>query len=375
MKRYLPIAVLCLIIMAFISCEKEENNDSSITEIINIAGVHVEKNMLVFDDSSSYDSLVSILACYSDAERKQWEDELSFKSQRDIILEIISAENEFDSINYCIYKDATGVDLDSLSEQHSELYNSYLNKGIIKVVDEGTDNEYWDIALVNKAYMDIVNEEGMYAIGSTIYQVTDKYLKTYKEANFNNLDILKNAIETDIYNEIVVTNESCSYKSTSSSYPNGKGPGLKESEWITSGKKRIKLGIYLEGKAFVYSSTNPKWQLYHDAYVQCQEKNWLGNWKYVTTEIWVEGEWGFHLFENPRHLSSSISLNGNGSYLKASINPATGATAPYQSYFIISCTEPSEYNDDISYPPTYDYYYWKATRNGGSSGLNAILEN
>jgi hypothetical protein len=71
-----------------------------------------------------------------------------------------------------------------------------------------------------------------------------------------------------------------------------------------------------------------RYDFYHEVYVQCQEKNWLGQWKYKFAEVWVDGSWTIQLYKYPEYYSNSWSYNGSVSYLKASINPQTEILHP-----------------------------------------------
>lgn len=159
-------------------------------------------------------------------------------------------------------------------------------------------------------------------------------------------------------------------------------PGLIESAWLEEGTgkkgdKRIKLGINLSVRMYVYGIE--EFQFYHDVYVQCQERNWLRIWKYVYTTIDVDGEWDIGIYKYTEVYSASFSWNGSASYLKASVNPSNGNTAPYQSYFAVRPTDPWNISldpligDQADFPPCFISYDWSALRNGGTSGLLVTL--
>ncbi len=329
---------------------------------------------LVFDSYSSFIATVDGIANLNDKERKKWESNIGFSSQRSIVNSLIEQEIIHDSNLEARYNSGEISEIND-SDLHSEAYFQALDKGIIRIIDEGTQDEYWDYAIFDRGYIDFINEDGFYAIGDTLYQITSNYLKAMKPADFGNPQILMNAEEQDLENNIVFIKSKSMFKSTS--------PGLIETDWEEEGTgkkgdKRIKLGINLSVRMYVYGIE--EFQFYHDAYVQCQERNWLRNWKYVSTTIDVDGEWIIYLYRFPEQYGSSWSWNGSASYLKASINPSTGSSAPYQSYFSVQPNNPLNdnldplYGDQADYPPQFSSYDWSALRNGGPSGLLVTLE-
>jgi hypothetical protein len=269
-----------------------------------------------------------------------------------------------------MFKDVEIESIDE-SEKHSDIYNKYLNLGVIKEINKGTEDEYWDFAIFNRGYIDYINEDGLFAIADTIYQVTDKYLKSFKNADFSKIELLKNATNDDLSNNIQVENMISTLKTYSGS------PGLIESDWVSSGNdrydKRIKIGIFLDVQGYNPSATSPSYQFYHEVYVQCQQKNFWKNWKYVSTNVTVNGSWDVGMFYREQSYDNSWSYSNSVSYLKACINPDTGSGAAYQSYFTVYCNDPWSSGTEALYPPHFNSYNWTATRDGGCCGLTAKL--
>lgn len=366
-KFYFPLLVL----IAFLSSCDKENFDPSAEKQEKTDGFEVVNGFLAFDSDSSFIATIDAIANINDEDRNLWESKIGFISQRSIVNNIIKQEIIHDRNLETRFRSGKISEIGE-SDIHSDAYFEALDKGVIKIIDEGTSNEYWDYAAFNRGFIDFVNEDGLFAIGDTLYQVTASCLKMMKPADINNPQVLIESKEQDLENNIFFINKESALKSTS--------PGLIESNWIElgtgkKGDKRIKIGIFLDVK--YYSPSNWQYFFYHDVYVQCQERNWLRNWIYKFTTIDVDGEWDIYLYYYPEHYGSTWSWNGSASYLKASINPSNGSTAPYQSYFSVTPNNPLNidlpwfYGDQADYPPQYDSYNWSAVRS--DAGLEATL--
>lgn len=358
------------IVVFFLACEKELCYVEPTPES---QGLSVINGYLVFENNESFFKTTDFIANLSDNEREKWESEIGFKSQRRIISNIIAQECVIDSINEIIY--ANGSDAMLADEElHSDEYWTALNNGVIRVFDEGTEDEYWDFSVFNRGFIDFINKDGLFAIGDTLYHVTDKSLKAMKPADLNKPELLLSATSADEKNNIFILHQETNLKAAS--------PGLIESSWVNSGggkkgEKRIKIGIYLAVKYYVSSGQGSgSYDFFHEVYVQCQERNWLRQWKYQFTNINVNGSWGVSVFYIPQLYENSWSWNGSASYLKASINPQTGSSASYQSYFHVNPNDANmAYGEawQYNYQPIFDSYNWSATRNGGCCGLTARL--
>jgi len=364
------IIILSFLYALTISCEKEQS-DSYVKSTIESKELSVINGYLVFSNNESFLKTTDYIANLSDNEREKWESEIGFKSQRRIVSNIITQECVKDSINVSKSMYSSDLKLDA-KELHSEAYWTALKDGVIRVIDEGTEDEYWDFSLFNRGFIDFVNKDGLFAIGDTLYQVTDKLLKAMKPANVHKPDLLMAATSADEKNNIYILHQESNFKATS--------PGLIESNWVSSGggkmgEKRIRIGIYLAVRSYIISSG---YDFYHDVYVQCQERNFWHTWKYQFTDINVNGSWLVSVFYYPQRYGNSWSWSGSASYLKASINPETGSSAGYQSYFHVSPNEangnvPVYIADQYNYQPIFDGYNWSALRNGGCCGLTARI--
>ncbi len=367
-------AILIFLTVFFIkSCEKQIIEKEEINQEENKMGLHTTDGYLVFESIESFINTTDKIANLNNTERAKWERKIGFKSQRRIINTIIEEETKIDQINELKYS-KKDFELNEVNKIHSDAYNKYLKKGVIKIIEKGTVDEYWDYAVFNRGFVDFINEDGLFAIGDTLYQATSNALKAMKNVSFKKANRLIAAKEPDEKNNIFFLHHESKLKATS--------PGLIQSSWVNSGggkkgEKRIKIGIYLDVKT--YLTSNKTYHFYHDVYVQCQERNWLRRWKYKYTEIWVDGSWIIEVYKYPEQYGNSWSYHGHASYLKASINPESGSSAPYQAYFSVSPKNPLNQNlpwyngDQYNYQPVFNSYNWSALRHGGSSGLRATL--
>jgi hypothetical protein len=88
-------------------------------------------------------------------------------------------ELNLDSINRIKFAH-TDISKATKFDYHPELFYDHLSKGIIKLIDEGTKDEYWDYSAFNKGFTYFINEEGLNAVGDSLFQVTSDELKIIK---------------------------------------------------------------------------------------------------------------------------------------------------------------------------------------------------
>jgi hypothetical protein len=368
MKKTLLFIFICSMIL-FSSCEKQKNDELSKTDNeLKSPPFIVKDGILMFKSTSSFLETLGSISNFSDKDRMLWEKNAGFLSQRRIINQIIEEEAKLDIINEAKYTDMKNIDMSKVI-LHSDIYYKYLDKGVIKVISEGTLDEYWDYALIDRCFVDFVNEDGLYAIGDTLYQVTENSVKALTDGDFTKKALLIQAKTKDESNNIVILRDV-----SDKTYPGS--PGLIETPWVEGGggkayEKRIRLGIFMDVYQFVPSG--PSYGFFHEVYVQCQERNILRQWKYKFADIDLDGEWVIKIFWYPDFYGASDSYDGSVSYYKACPNPASGVHAPYQSWFGVTATHPAQYYDEADYPPRFDSYDWTVGRNGGCCGLTASL--
>ncbi|OFX82634.1 MAG: hypothetical protein A2W99_06675 [Bacteroidetes bacterium GWF2_33_16] len=372
MKKIFTKKVKTLAIVSFMSisllfmqsCEKQFVEENDIIIESNDVDFIVKDGYLVFSSIDAFLRSTSGLANLTIKEREEWEESIGFLSQRRIVTNIIQAEEEIDKINEVKFK---GKKLNEINKKElfSDEYNKYLAKEVIKVIDEGTEDEYWDYAVYNTSFIEFINDDGLYAIKDTLYQVTKDGMKALKNRDFSKVDMLKKAVKTDVNNGIYII-ESLENTKT---YPGC--IGKQWSNWKTESDKRIRVGVQLDVKYYIAS--DPSYYFYHDMYVQCQEKNFWGNWKYKLAETWIDGTWEIKVFKYSQHYSNSYSYHGTLNDYKSSINPQTGETVGYQGVFKIVAEMPDPFHYDDLYPPQFVSGNYTAIRIGGAHGIRATL--
>jgi hypothetical protein len=359
------VLIISVSTVLFSSCEKQKMDEGiCIDNELNKPSFIVQDGILMFKSTDSFFETLGSISNLSDEDRRKWEEKVGFLSQRRIINQIIDEEAKLDIINEARYAGKENPDYSNVI-LHTDIYYRYLDKGVIKLIDEGTENEYWDYAVINRCYVDFINEDGLYAIGNTLYQITESMVKSMKNIDFPKKSLLMQASATDEVNNITILLDK-----NDKTYPGC--PGLITQGWTSSSDKRIKIELFLDVYYFVPASSS--YSFFHEVYVQCQEKNWLGNWKYKIADIDVDGSWQIELFYNSQSYGNDYTFNGSASYLKSSINPSSGIPAPYQSYFSVTATYPDIWGRDEDYPPSFINYHWTALRNGGCCGLTSRLD-
>jgi hypothetical protein len=227
---------------------------------------------------------------------------------------------------------------------------------MIKVIDEGTQFEYWDYSVFDRSCTGFINVEGLYAIGDTLYQVTDKELKSIKISDGLN--------KTDLLNKL--------NKKISPIKPfqkiMGTSPGLISSGWVTTGswpsvQKRINLEIELTCVNFVPQTS--EFDFKHNVYVKCQKTNLFNSWIYDTQNIQVTGDWQIQAYYYPQRYMGSYSFSGRFSLMSLFINPDTGVSSPLGTYYSIfpdSANQTYDWEFQQGNQPIFVTNNWSATR-------------
>ncbi|MBN1116771.1 MAG: hypothetical protein JXA77_06185 [Bacteroidales bacterium] len=316
----------------------------------------VENGILVFNSSNSFFKTINEIANYSDAERKGWEESIGFLSQNRIISQIIEAEQEHIA-PYMDLSDDELLDQENVPSKHSATFYKYLDYGVIKITDEGTENESWDYSVSNKMYTDFINIDGIFAIGDTLFQFNKDVVKIYPKSNTSNVDKLK---MTNVSNEeISIIQLKTNFKSTRYFY---------DKDIAEADKKRISVEVYGDMLYFIESSKT----LYYTyvVFIRCQEKK-LFSWKDINTEFWINGKWDFRYGPLNNGWDASYNWHGNGCYCKRSVNPETGELINENSSFYVKVPEWEPW--DFTPIPYFRNIYWYGLRYGGCCGLKAEI--
>ena len=144
--------------------------------------------------------------------------------------------------------------------------------------------------------------------------------------------------------------------------------------------KRAAIQVYLY--TINFDRVTCAYSFYHDVYVQAQDKNWLGSWKYSTPEGWINSYWYISAYDmNDLTLQSSWNYHGYPSNFKASINPSNGNNPGFQYYFTITPPYwhyPLNVLREEGKEPYFQYWdpswtQYQYIRIGGNNGIYATL--
>ncbi len=368
MKKYLFFFAIFTIV--FTSCNKNEELLPIISEeAISMPDYKVRDGFLVFANRESFVETIKFIGNLSISEREQWESKIGFQSQHSMFMKLINEELIKDSLNRIKYagKDLSKVDK---REYHSEYYYEMLAKGIIKLLAEDTPDEYWDYSVYDRSSTPFINENGLFAIGDTLYQITNHKIKS--------MLLTKDTNKQDLLRSLSANNSGIQKTSAEYYYDLLNCPGQIWASWTTKGKwpsvkRRIRVGTELSFVEFLISYQRMEFK--HNFYVQCQKTNLFNNWIYEFRNIKVDGKWKIYAYRYPQYYESSITYSSYASDLKGSVNPEDGSPAPFGSTFLIypNSSNQNPYppgDDDSSYGiywqynsfrcrPQYSYYHWE----------------
>jgi len=368
-------------------CDKNEDQFASIEPQKNEVGYLVRDGYLAFDSRESFRKSINKIVNQSEIERNKWEQKIGFVSQQRIAENVINEELKKDSINRIKFADTDlspskntdynseafkkALSLVSKSDLHSNAYYEALSKGVIKLIDEGTENEYWDFSVFSSCYVNFINEDGLYAVADTLYQVTNNGIKAIKYSDSSSkitiLNVTKPSNNVKFRSPIQKVNS----------------PGVFSSPWVQSTswllKKRIRISVELTLQYLIVSTLN--YEFFHRVHSECQGQNILGTWIYDDCgTVKIDGSWEISMYRYPQLYSSSYSFTGNdaNNYF-FSVSPGSGALAYYESYFVV---QPNSANFDygngwperqLAYQPYFTHCNWTANR--ADEGLTAVIHN
>ena len=356
------------------SCEKEDQLASIDSKEIE-KGYVVKDGYLAFKNNESFINTVAAISNLNNADRQKWENTIGFVSQRSLINNLIVKELELDGINRIKFAH-TDISKATKFDYRPELFYNLLSKGVIKLIDEGTADEYWDYSAFNKGFTFFINEEGLYAVGDSLYQVTNKELKVVRLSSATNKQELLRTLNSNDKNVSKIQ------KSTSANWP-GDSPGLIESEgnngpWTQNTRwpsvsQRIKLGIELSFLA--YSIQTARFDFTHNYYVTCQKTNFWNKWINDYAYFNVEGEWTIEVYYYSQSYTYQ-SFSYSGTAISGVVHPETGERMYAGTTFWVLPNQANQtypYVFQEAYQPKFSFYKWKATRT--DTGQAAIVKS
>ncbi len=237
--------------------------------------VYAKNGFLVFQDSRKLNQTLNLLASMSEEERRNWEKRFFFTSQQTIFNDIVDAELRLDEPYETLSKEEL---LNAIPPaKHSENYYKYLNAGIIKEIIYSDGTESYDYSTRTPYLASILNEEGIFAVGDTMYQCTANAIKQWNKCDLNNKMKLMSSGENIDGIEINYKLKGTTVKYGQFAYDSGRD-------------RRIQIGINFNSWAY-YGSTI--WRYEHWVEVISQKKNVWGTWKYNWTDMYLKGSWDY----------------------------------------------------------------------------------
>jgi hypothetical protein len=305
MEKYNDIAnikLICSVLAAILlgcfcmySCDNEYN--PSVDEMLSgpehpLNGIGVYGSLLVFKSHAQMNYYIDHASGMDLQELTRFESWPSYRtSQLRMYETIVDAENIHNDLMEDMYGHIENIDsLLAIPEiRHSQTFYRYLERGIIKIVED-EDDYYWDYACAIPWKAAVLDINGMYAVGDTLYQVTNDAFKIWYGVNLYSSDarrILNETIETDSIKGIFVSY--VELKRYAIGQKSNVAPIYATSGWNYSGKWRGVIDIrymsvwnHLTGRPNIHFSVN----------IKSQENKLLG-WKYESGEMVVWGNWRF----------------------------------------------------------------------------------
>jgi hypothetical protein len=329
MKKFNLFAMVAVVVIVFSACQKDEleinesQNADKFEEKKDIIG---RNGVLIFPNNESLDRTLKAISSMDEEERRVWEGKYSFTSQLSIFNDIVFAESKLDEP----YENMSEEELKNTPPPplHSKTYYTYLSEGVIKEFKLNDGTEIYDYSTCAPCLAAILNAEGIYAVGDTMYQFTQMERKEWVNCDFDNKEKLINThVDSD---EIKVDMK---LKSTTVKYG--------DFRYDSGGKRRIRIGVNFSSS--LYFESGKIWKYTHWIEVQSQKKNFWGNWKYNWTDMYYKGQWDFSVdysldnlyFFTAQGTAQTESYPDNehihASNLKATYDISTGEVIPYGS--------------------------------------------
>jgi hypothetical protein len=367
MKTLKKIFLLSTISVALLTpgCKKDMQGVKSDTMENPQSGgaISAKDGILRFKDKETFSTTVQKLSLMTKEQADAWEQKYNFTSQRAIFNKIAEAELAHDELAKKM-EVAEALKL----PQHSDLYRQYLNAGLIKENDDT-----YNYSIFSGFYAPVVNEKGIVVIDNAIYQLTSTGMKILTDGDFSKISLLMNATQTDKSNNIIVKviQSAAAEKSEST---RGMFNWSGSSGWVSSGNcnncKRVLMTVTFSSDLSGGGSTCLD---RYDINVQCQQRNFWGNWNYVFTWTTVNGSWTTY----ERFVSGATTTfnptyyyGGSMNNFWTSVNPTSGIGSPYPQIFQYTASGTTFWYEDEIRPAN-----WSATRDGGCCGLVARVNH
>ena len=363
MKKLVVLAMVAVAITIFYGCQKDELVGQLADEqpqAVLKTDVYGINGFLVFRNSKILSQTLNSLENMSEEERRNWEKKNFFVSQLTIFNNIVDAEIQLDAP----YENMSAEELKNVKQPplHSEVYYKFLNKGIIREYTESDGTELYDYSTCAPYLSAILDENGIFVVGDTMFQYTASAIKKWIGCDINNNKKLINSNESIGQIEVKMLLKSSTIKYGNWAYDSGND-------------RRIRIGINFN--SYQYYADGTVWNYEHWVEVQSQKKNFWGNWKYNWTTMSVLGHWDYTILYENQPLQTGEFRNTAGyheypnpqiiyaSNLKSSCSISTGTIYPFNSTMSIGTdgirdTGPFMSEDlKVIYDVFLTNYYWE----------------
>jgi|GEM_PF-2451295 len=282
MKKYIAL-LLSIILITILSCEKEiTDNDMNLNPdpLLTSGDIQVVNGILVFKNDFVLNETLNKIAAMSIDEYNEWIGHYGFLSLQSIYHEIINEEDKLDNQ----FETTLVLSTAPQEVQHSYLYMKYLSMGLIReIIDKQDNSKYYELNISFPWLSSILNIDGIFMVGKSIYQCAPDLIKIWENGNVNSLELLKKVTQETNDIKFVIKEKTQSEKSTFSPNPVTSGWVYKE------GIRRIRIDVYFETWQYLGDGTVWKYEHYYN--VKSQKKNFWGNWKYNWTDMSIKGSW------------------------------------------------------------------------------------
>ncbi len=322
--------------MVFSSCD-ENNSKNEVKPDETEAIVYVKDNMLVFQDYAHINSEIAKFNKLSINDKRKWLKSYGVETYGQVFRDVMEKEDSISNYYSNLPEEDQKYFL-SQPQVYSELYKQTLDKGIIKVV-RTSDNEYFDLNLVNKKYADFLNLNGRLVIGKDIISVSECEEKIF-------IDAIANLSEID-YSKLksLTLKESNTLKSVNdneSDWSQTSSPIYYDKNFL--GKNTKKVWAEIEGSSrlipSLYSEYNDETSYWaknltctFELKAYAQSRNFWGNFVFGnwSTEVIFDAEWSYwYAYQFPGSLDQITCYDDFPSY---SCTPNPDYVCPTSPYY------------------------------------------
>ncbi len=276
--------ILLFTLIAFFSCNDEKSlsdfsqrNDISKTSLNANDSVRVINGILVFKSTEIAFKFAEKVNTLIDTDSlDQWEQSQGFISQRRIFKQIVAAESKL-AEKYEQYSEEERKDF-SINKLHSDEFTKAMASGIIKYELLPDGNNIYNYSNCKSNLVSLINADGIFAIGDTVYQFTKNEEKVWTDANLDDIEKIKSAKKSIASLNIKVsTQPTLTLRSTQSTSYMSTG-------WNDYKPKRSFIAE-MSSNSYQYLGDGTQWKSSSVLKMRHMKKTWYGSWIYDWTNI------------------------------------------------------------------------------------------